>query len=87
VTKAGREVHLTPIEFKLLSVLLANAGRVLTHRQLLREVWGPSRVEHSHYLGVFMERFATSSRTTPAQPQIFLTEIGVGYRLVLPSGE
>ena len=87
VKKAGREVHLTPIEFKLLSVLLANAGRVLTHRQLLREVWGPSRVEHSHYLRVFMGTLRHKLEDDPAQPQIFLTEIGVGYRLVLPSGE
>ncbi|MCE9659837.1 MAG: two-component system response regulator KdpE [Burkholderiales bacterium] len=85
VTKGGREVHLTPIEFKLLSVLVANAGRVLTHRQLLREVWGPSRVEHSHYLRVFMGTLRHKLEDDPAQPQIFLTETGVGYRLVLPA--
>jgi two-component system, OmpR family, KDP operon response regulator KdpE len=84
VKKAGREVHLTPIEFKLLSVLLANAGRVLTHRQLLREVWGPSRVEHSHYLRVFMGTLRHKLEDDPAQPQMLLTEIGVGYRLALP---
>ncbi len=68
-------------------MLLANAGRVLTHRQLLREVWGPSRVEHSHYLRVFMGTLRHKLEGDPAQPQIFLTEIGVGYRLVLPSSE
>ena len=52
--RAGQEVHLTPIEYRLLSVLMANAGRVLTHRQLLREVWGPSHVDHSHYLRIYM---------------------------------
>ena len=87
VSKGGREVHLTPIEFKLLSVLVANAGRVLTHRQLLREVWGPSRVEHSHYLRVFMGTLRHKLEDDPAQPQIFLTETGVGYRLVVPAAQ
>jgi len=87
VRKGGREVHLTPIEFKLLSVLVANAGRVLTHRQLLREVWGPERVEHNHYLRVFMGTLRHKLEDDPAQPQILLTETGVGYRLVFPGKE
>jgi two-component system KDP operon response regulator KdpE len=86
VKKGGREVHLTPIEFKLFSVLVANAGRVLTHRQLLREVWGPERVEHNHYLRVFMGTLRHKLEDDPAQPTMLLTETGVGYRLVFPAG-
>jgi two-component system KDP operon response regulator KdpE len=81
VRKAGREVHLTPIEFRLLGVLAVNAGRVLTHRQLLREVWGPERVEHNHYLRVFMGALRHKLEDDPAQPRLLLTETGVGYRL------
>ena len=66
-------------------MLLANAGRVLTHRQLLREVWGPGRVEHNHYLRVFMGALRHKLEDDPAQPKMLLTETGVGYRLV--SGE
>jgi two-component system KDP operon response regulator KdpE len=82
VKKAGVEVHLTPIEYRLLGVLLANAGRVLTHRHLLREVWGPSYVEHSHYLRVFMGNLRHKLEDDPAQPKMLVTETGVGYRLV-----
>jgi two-component system KDP operon response regulator KdpE len=82
VRKAGREVHLTPIEFRLLGVLAANAGRVLTHRQLLRDVWGPGRVEHGQYLRVFMGALRHKLEDDPAQPTLLLTETGVGYRLV-----
>jgi two-component system KDP operon response regulator KdpE len=82
VRKGGHEVHLTPIEYRLLGVLLANAGRVLTHRQLLREVWGPGRVEHNHYLRVFMGALRHKLEDDPAQPKMLLTETGVGYRLV-----
>jgi two-component system KDP operon response regulator KdpE len=82
VTKAGAVVHLTPIEFRLLGVLVANAGRVLTHRHLLREVWGPSHVEHNHYLRVFMASLRHKLESDPAQPKMLLTETGVGYRLV-----
>jgi two-component system KDP operon response regulator KdpE len=81
VRKGGRQVHLTPIEFRLLGVLAANAGRVLTHRQLLREVWGPARVEHNHYLRVFMGALRHKLEDDPAQPRLLLTETGVGYRL------
>ncbi len=82
VKKAGVVVHLTPIEFRLLGVLLANAGRVLTHRHLLREVWGPSHVDDNHYLRVFMAALRHKLESDPAQPKMLLTETGVGYRLV-----
>ena len=84
VTKAGRDVHLTPTEYDLLSVLVANAGRVLTHRQLLREVWGPAHVEHNHYLRVFMGTLRHKLEDNPAMPKMLVTETGVGYRLVNP---
>ena len=80
--RAGREVHLTPIEYRLLSVLMANAGRVLTHRQLLREVWGPSHVNQSHYLRIYMGHLRQKFEEDPTQPQHLLTETAVGYRLV-----
>ena len=80
--RAGQEVHLTPIEYRLLSVLMANAGRVLTHRQLLREVWGPSHVDHSHYLRIYMGHLRQKLEVDPTQPQHLLTETAVGYRLV-----
>ena len=82
VKKAGAVVHLTPIEFRLLGVLVANAGRVLTHRHLLREVWGPSHVDDNHYLRVFMANLRHKLESDPAQPKMLLTETGVGYRLV-----
>ncbi len=83
VKKAGAKVHLTPIEYRLLGVLVANAGRVLTHRHLLREVWGPSHVEHNHYLRVFMANLRHKLERDPAQPTLLLTETGVGYRLAV----
>ncbi|MBK6009408.1 two-component system response regulator KdpE [Ramlibacter ginsenosidimutans] len=82
VRRDGAEVHLTPIEYRLLSVLVANAGRVLTHRQLLREVWGPSHAEQSHYLRIYMGHLRQKLEADPAQPKHLLTETGVGYRLV-----
>ena len=82
VRRAGQEVHLTPIEYRLLSVLTANAGRVLTHRQLLREVWGPSHVDQSHYLRIYMGHLRQKLEVNPTQPQHLLTETAVGYRLV-----
>lgn len=75
-------MHLTPIEYRLLTVLITNVGRVLTHRQLLREVWGPSHAEQSHYLRIYMGHLRQKLETDPAQPQHFLTETAVGYRLV-----
>ena len=80
--RAGHEVHLTPIEYRLLSVLMANAGRVLTHRQLLREVWGPSHVDQNHYLRIYMGHLRQKLEVDPTQPQHLLTETAVGYRLV-----
>jgi two-component system KDP operon response regulator KdpE len=82
VRRAGREVHLTPIEYRLLSVLIANAGRVLTHRQLLREVWGPTHAEQSHYLRIYMGHLRQKLESEPAQPRHLLTETAVGYRLL-----
>ena len=76
-----REVHLTPIQYRLLAVLIKNAGKVLTHQYLLKEVWGPSYRENSHYLRIYMSQLRQKLETDPAQPQYLLTESGVGYRL------
>ena len=84
VRKGGVEVHLTPIEYRLLLVLVANAGRVLTHRQLLREVWGPSHAGQNHYLRIYMGHLRQKLEDDPAQPVYLLTETAVGYRLLLP---
>jgi two-component system KDP operon response regulator KdpE len=81
VRKAGAAVHLTPIEYRLLATLLAHSGKVLTHRHLLREVWGPSHVESSHYLRVYMGNLRAKLEDEPAQPRHLLTVTGVGYRL------
>jgi len=83
VRRAGTEVHLTPTEYRLLSVLIANAGRVLTQRQLLREVWGPAHTDQSHYLRVYMAHLRQKLEVDPAQPRHLLTETAVGYRLVV----
>lgn len=83
VRRAGVEVHLTPTEYRLLSVLVANAGRVLTHRQLLREVWGPSHAGQSHYLRIYMGHLRQKLEAEPAQPRYLLTETAVGYRLLV----
>ncbi len=83
VTRDGETVHLTPIEYKLLAHLVANAGRVLTHRRLLAEIWGPNHVEHVHYLRVHMASLRRKLEPTPAFPAHIRTETGVGYRLVL----
>jgi two-component system KDP operon response regulator KdpE len=77
----GREVHLTPIEYKLLTALARHPGRMLTHRQLLREVWGPNFVEHNNYLRVHMSQLRRKVEDQPARPRYILTEPGVGYRL------
>lgn len=78
----GKEVHLTPIEYRLLTTLVRHAGKVLTHRQLLREVWGPSHAEETHYLRVYMGQLRHKLEADPARPRFLLTEPGVGYRLV-----
>jgi two-component system, OmpR family, KDP operon response regulator KdpE len=77
----GKEVHLTPIEYRLLAVLVKYAGKVLTHRHLLKEVWGPGYVERSHYLRVHMAALRHKLEADPARPRFLLTEAGVGYRL------
>ncbi len=82
VTKAGEPVHLTPIEYRLLATLIGHAGKVLTHRHLLREVWGPSHVESNHYLRVYMGNLRAKLEDDAAQPKHLLTVTAVGYRLV-----
>jgi two-component system KDP operon response regulator KdpE len=72
---------LTPIEFRLLAALVKHAGRVMTHRQLLTEVWGPSYVEHSHYLRIYMGSLRRKLEDDPARPRILFTETGTGYRI------
>ena len=78
---ADAEVHLTPIEYKLLTVLMKNPGRVLTHRQLLKEVWGPSYATQTQYLRVYMTQLRHKLERDAARPRYFVTEPGVGYRL------
>ena len=82
VRKGGEEVHLTPIEFRLLTILIGHSGKVLTQRQLLNEVWGPNAVEHAHYLRIYMGHLRQKLETDPARPQHFITETGIGYRFV-----
>ncbi len=82
VRKHGDEVHLTPIEYRLLGVLIANVGRVLTHPYLLREVWGPTHAESTHYLRVYMGNLRQKLEDDSAQPRHIVTETGVGYRLM-----
>jgi two-component system KDP operon response regulator KdpE len=77
----GREVHLTPLEFRLLGLLARNAGRVMTHRQILREVWGPPYANQTHYLRVFMAQLRRKVEADPARPRLLVTEPGVGYRM------
>lgn len=80
VTRGGRPVHLTPLEYKLLVTLTKNAGKVLTHRYLLREVWGPHDVQENHYLRVFVASLRRKLETDSANPRYLITEQGVGYR-------
>jgi two-component system, OmpR family, KDP operon response regulator KdpE len=81
VVVRGSEVHLTPIEYKLLTTLITHAGRVVTHRQLLRDVWGPNSSDQTHYLRVYMGQLRHKLEVTPSRPEYLLTEPGVGYRL------
>jgi two-component system KDP operon response regulator KdpE len=78
---AGKEIHLTPIEFNLLSILVSNAGFVVTHRKLLEKIWGASHVEHSHYLRIYMRQLRQKIEKDSARPHYLLTEAGIGYRL------
>jgi len=83
VTVRGAEVKLTPIEYKLLTTLVRHAGKVVTHQQLLREVWGPSHDDQAHYVRVYMAHLRHKLEAEPARPRYLLTEPGVGYRLVV----
>jgi two-component system KDP operon response regulator KdpE len=78
----GSEVRLTPIEYKLLAVLVKNAGKVLTHRQLLHQVWGPEYGDESHYVRVYVAQLRHKLEADPARPRYLRTEPGVGYRLL-----
>lgn len=83
IQRGEEEIHLTPIEFRLLAVLLNNHGKVLTQRQLLSQVWGPNSVEHSHYLRIYMGHLRQKLEKDPARPRHLLTETGIGYRFML----
>ncbi|HPT56522.1 MAG TPA: two-component system response regulator KdpE [Casimicrobium sp.] len=83
VLRAGVPVHLTAIEYRLLVALIANANKVVTQRQLLRDVWGPSHVESSHYLRIYVSHLRQKLEINPTLPQHLLTEIGVGYRFTM----
>ena len=83
VTRNGEPLHLTPIEYRLLTYLLANSGKVLTHRQLLRDIWGPSHAEDSHYVRIYMGHLRRKIEGDSSQPRHIVTESGVGYRFVL----
>jgi len=80
VTRGGADIHLTPIEYRLLGALIRHADKVVTHRQLLREVWGPAYVERSHYLRVHMAALRQKLESDRTRPRFLLTEAGVGYR-------
>jgi two-component system, OmpR family, KDP operon response regulator KdpE len=81
VVLAAREIRLTPIEYKLLTTLARHAGKVVTHQQLLREVWGPSHTDQSHYIRVYMAHLRHKLEAEPARPRYLLTEPGVGSGL------
>jgi two-component system KDP operon response regulator KdpE len=83
VQRDGAAIHLTAIEYRLLSAFLSNAGRVLTHRQLLKEVWGLTSPERNHYLRIYVTRLRQKLEAEPARPRHILTETGVGYRFQL----
>jgi two-component system KDP operon response regulator KdpE len=83
VTKAGQHVHLTPTEYRLLAVMVANAGKVVTNQHLLRAVWGPSNTENGHYLRIYMGHLRQKLEEDSTQPRYLITETGVGYRLLL----
>ncbi len=85
VTRAGRDVHLTPIEFDLVRVLAHNRGKLVTHRQLLQEVWGPGYADETHYLRVHVAHIRAKLERDHARPEYLITEPGVGYRLSAPS--
>jgi len=82
VTVRGEPVKLTPTEYALLRLMVQHAGRVLTHRQILKEVWGPAYIDETHYLRVYFAQLRQKLEANPALPKLILTEPGVGYRLV-----
>ena len=82
VWRQGQEVHLTPTEYKLLATLVRHAGKVLTHRQLLKEVWGANYLNQSHYVRVYLAQLRQKIEADPARPRLLVTEPGVGYRLL-----
>jgi two-component system, OmpR family, KDP operon response regulator KdpE len=82
VTRDGEPLHLTPIEYRLLVLLVSNAGKVMTHPHLLREIWGPGQTDNNHYLRVYVGHLRQKLEQDPAQPKHILTETGVGYRFV-----
>lgn len=82
VERDGQPIHLTQVEFRLLQILVTNPGKVLTYRQLLREVWGPQHVDSSHYARIYMGHLRQKLEANPAQPRYFLTETGIGYRFM-----
>jgi two-component system KDP operon response regulator KdpE len=83
VTINDTEVHLTPIEYRLLTALIKHAGKVLTHQFLLKEVWGANYIERAHYLRIYMGTLRHKLEQNPARPRFLLTEVGVGYRLAV----
>lgn len=83
VTRGGERVHLTNIEYRLLAVLVAHAGKVMTHPHLMREVWGPGHAENSHYLRIYVSRLRQKLEPDPTEPTYLITESGVGYRFVV----
>jgi two-component system, OmpR family, KDP operon response regulator KdpE len=84
VTVKGQEIKMTPTEYSLLRLLVRNAGKVVTHRQILKEVWGPNYVEQTHYLRVYIAHLREKIETDPSRPELLVTEAGIGYRLVVP---
>jgi two-component system KDP operon response regulator KdpE len=86
VTIDGQDVHLTPNEYRLLTALVKHAGMVMTHQQLLREVWGPGSSQEHHYLRVYMNQLRQKLEKDPSRPRYLLTETGVGYRLATDTG-
>ena len=82
-TRAGKPVHLTPIEFRLIACLARNLDMVVTHKQLLTEIWGPTHASHTHYLRIYMKQLRDKLEVDSVRPRHFLTETGVGYRLVV----
>lgn len=82
VTRHGEKIHLTPNEYKLLAAMVRHPGKILTHNQLLKEVWGAANLQQTHYLRVYMNTLRHKLEEDPAQPRHFQTELGVGYRLV-----